>query len=60
LAIAKHGNLAADKAIFHFFGDTNVSTMSVSSTGAMSDWPVGFFDQAEEDLSELSRIKRDS
>jgi predicted ATPase len=58
LAIAKYGEMDSKSAIFHFFGDTDVSTMSVSPTGAMSDWPPGFFDQAEEDLAELSRIRR--
>jgi predicted ATPase len=60
LAIAKDHRLAAERAIFHFFADTKVLTMSISSTGVMSDWPPGFFDQAEEDLAELSRIKRTS
>jgi predicted ATPase len=60
LAIARDHRLSAESAIFHFFGDTKVSTMSISSTGAMSSWPTGFFDQAEEDLAELSRIKRTS
>jgi predicted ATPase len=58
LAIAKHGQLSSDLAIFHFFGQATVSSMSVSTTGALSRWPSGFFDQAEEDLAELSRIRR--
>jgi predicted ATPase len=58
LAIAKHNDMAAEDAIFHFFGDTDISTMSVSPSGTMSDWPPGFFDQAEEDLAALSRVKR--
>jgi len=59
LAIAKHRNIAPELAVFHFFGDSP-SMLSVSSTGAMSDWPLGFFDQAETDLSALARIKRSS
>jgi predicted ATPase len=58
LAVAKYGDLDSELAIFHFFGETDVSAMSVSATGTMSEWPPGFFDQAEEDLAELSRIKR--
>ncbi len=58
LAIAKYGEIDSNSAIFHFFGDADVSTLSVSPAGTMSDWPPGFFDQAEEDLAELSRIKR--
>lgn len=58
LAIAKHGEIASEHTIFHFFGDTDLWTMLASSAGTMSDWPPGFFDQAEEDLAELSRIKR--
>jgi predicted ATPase len=58
LAIGKFNYMAADQVIFYFFGDTDVSSMSISPAGTMSDWPPGFFDQAEEDLAELSRLKR--
>lgn len=60
LAIAKHRLLSAESAVFHFFGDSEISTLSTSPTGAMSEWPSGFFDQAEEDLAQLSRIRRTS
>jgi predicted ATPase len=58
LAVAKYGDLDSELAIFHFFGEADISTMSVSAAGTMSDWPQGFFDQAEDDLAELSRVRR--
>lgn len=45
--------------IFHFFGrQGRHSPITMSPTGGLSDWPAGFFDQAEVDLAALSRIKR--
>jgi predicted ATPase len=58
LAIAENDKINSELAVFHFFGDTGMSTMSVSPSGVMSDWPPGFFDQAEADLAQLSRMKR--
>lgn len=34
-----------------------VTTLTVDKNGAVNDWPEGFFDQAEEDLAELSGWK---
>lgn len=45
----------------HFFGQDGVvgrvTTLEVDRNGAVSDWPEGFFDQAENDLALLSGWK---
>ena len=59
--------LREDQAVIHFFrgedeGDAAVESMEVRRTGQLSDWPAGFFDQAQVDLAALvaSRRRRDS
>lgn len=49
---------AEDIAIHYFPGTAKVVTVSVDGTGALSEWPRGFFDQTEKDLAELARAKR--
>ncbi|QYE37227.1 DUF3696 domain-containing protein (plasmid) [Polymorphobacter sp. PAMC 29334] len=53
--------LSADHAIVHFFrdavgpnGNPDISTLRIDRHGAISDWPDGFFDQAERDLAVLA------
>ena len=45
----------------HFVGQGGVAgrvtTLAVDQNGAVSDWPEGFFDQAENDLAILSGWK---
>lgn len=57
--------VAADRAldnqdvIIHYFGgDGAAVALTVDPTGAVSEWPSGFFDQTEIDLAELARAKR--
>jgi predicted ATPase len=59
LAVAKNHLIPVEQVIFHFLGEDSMSALSISRIGTMSDWPPGFFDQAEEDLAELSRLKWD-
>ena len=54
----RDGLLDPEDAALHFFGPGGdvgrVLTVAVDRTGAISDWPEGFFDQAERDLAALS------
>lgn len=50
--------LQPEDVALHFFDfgtdSAQVTSLSVDRNGAISDWPKGFFDQAERDLSVLS------
>jgi len=65
-AVAEHRYLDSQSAVVHWFGgadadvEFNYSTLSVSETGSMSDWPKGFFDQYQLDVASLGRIRRRS
>lgn len=55
----KDGTLATDEMHIHFFTGANASghgvlSPSIDREGRLSDWPEGFFDQAEKDLARLS------
>ena len=54
----RDGLLNPEDAALHFFGPGGnvgrVLTVTVDRKGAISDWPEGFFDQAERDLAALS------
>jgi predicted ATPase len=54
----KNDILSHEDVSVHFFSgvtqeNTGVSTIRVDKAGALERWPVGFFDQAEKDLSML-------
>ena len=57
----KDGLLQPDDVALHFVGQDGVpgqvTTLAVDKNGAVSDWPAGFFDQAENDLAMLSGWK---
>lgn len=57
----KDGLLQSDDVALHFVGQDGVpgqvTTLAVDKNGAVSDWPEGFFDQAENDLAVLSGWK---
>ena len=57
----RDGLLPPDDLALHFVGQNGVAgqvtTLAVDRTGAVSDWPEGFFDQAENDLAILSGWK---
>jgi predicted ATPase len=59
LAVGADRALPPADVVIHYFGGTeSVQAISLDSTGAVSEWPGGFFDQGENDLSELARAKR--
>ncbi|MFA0012753.1 DUF3696 domain-containing protein [Vibrio lentus] len=55
LAVSR-SKIEHDRVGIHFFNSKSKNIISpvIDSTGSLSDWPDGFFDQAEKDLSELS------
>jgi predicted ATPase len=57
-AVGAEQSLPSADMIVHFFGADGVpKALTVDSTGALSEWPTGFFDQTEQDLSALARAK---
>ena len=57
----REGLVRPDDVALHFVGQGGVAgqvmTLAVDKNGAVSDWPEGFFDQAENDLAILSGWK---
>ena len=57
----RDGLVEPDDVALHFVGQDGVAgrvtTLALDRNGAISDWPVGFFDQAENDLATLSGWK---
>jgi predicted ATPase len=53
----RNGVIRPDQVIVYFFGnrpEARVTRLSVDKNGNVSDWPEGFFDQSEKDLSTLA------
>ena len=57
----REGLVPPDDVALHFVGQDGVAgqvtTLAMDRSGAVSDWPEGFFDQAENDLAILSGWK---
>lgn len=57
----RDGLVKPDDVALHFFGQGGkvgqATTLALDRNGAVSDWPEGFFDQAENDLAILSGWK---
>lgn len=59
LAIAQEEALGAADTVIHFFGAaTRPVEIDIVSSGALTAWPSGFFDQSELDLGNIARIGR--
>ena len=59
LAAARDGLLPPSDAIIHFLADAGTRhTIEIQGSGALTEWPPGFFDQSELDLGQLSRLRR--
>ena len=60
IAVSAERLLEAEDVAIHFLGHNEASTTEITlgNTGTLDLWPTGFFDQAEHDLAELSRIRR--
>lgn len=48
---------AGDVGIYYFDRNAEPVLLSVDEFGKVSSWPAGFFDQAENDLTDLARIR---
>lgn len=62
-AIGEHRVLDADRAIIHFFdmktdGEPDISALRFTPTGNLNDWPRRFFDQYQNDVAALARVRR--
>ncbi|MER8404782.1 DUF3696 domain-containing protein [Mesorhizobium sp. M0185] len=63
-AIAEQGYLKPTSAVLHWFGGSDneseavFETLSITETGSVSKWPKGFFDQYQNDVASLGRIRR--
>ncbi|AUB80158.1 DUF3696 domain-containing protein [Candidatus Thiodictyon syntrophicum] len=62
-AIGEHRYLPCEHATVHFFDSDESDTARVTpllftAMGGVSDWPRGFFDQYQIDVSALGRIRR--
>ena len=55
-------NHMAEQMIIHFFSNRDsgleIRQIEVNSAGELSAWPKGFFDQKQQDLRELLRMRR--
>jgi len=59
LASARDGFLPPSDVLVHFLADAGTRyTIEIQSSGALTEWPAGFFDQSEADLGQLSRLRR--
>jgi predicted ATPase len=63
LAAVEEGSVQVRDVVVHYFDHTAGNppvAIDLTEKGGMSEWPAGFFDQLEEDLRRLSRVKRRS
>jgi predicted ATPase len=58
LAAVEDSTIAADAVIVHFFGDGDPVAIEMTERGSMTEWPPGFFDQLDDDLGRLARVRR--
>jgi predicted ATPase len=58
LAVANDRTLRARDMLVHYFGESQTSVISVNEKGELDHWPMGFFDQIENDLGGLARARR--
>ncbi|WP_437831689.1 AAA family ATPase [Niallia taxi] len=58
LQLAKLKNTDLLKINFFKSEETSVVPISINELGDLSAWPLGFFDQQQEDLRELLRLRR--
>ena len=59
VAVAAEHLLSSDDVAIHFFGaaGASVTEITLNGNGGLSVWPLGFFDQAMEDLATVSRVR---
>jgi predicted ATPase len=60
LAAAEDRTIEPEQVVLHFFGDgpqTSPTAIDLTARGGLTTWPEGFFDQLEQDLGRLARVK---
>jgi len=60
LAVANGNTIQSDEVVVHFFGTTAAeepTRIDLRPRGSLSSWPLGFFDQIEQDLGRLARAR---
>lgn len=59
-AIGEFRVLSATQALVHFFDvdDSPPKVLRFTDTGGVTNWPAGFFDQYQIDVSALTRVRR--
>jgi predicted ATPase len=61
LAAVEDRVVTPEAVMVHFFGGAPghpPTAIELTSRGALTNWPRGFFDQIEEDLGRIARVKR--
>jgi predicted ATPase len=59
IAVGADGSLTPEAVSVHYFEDSgDVRTLTMDSHGAVSEWPLGFFDQMEHDLGKLAKARQ--
>jgi predicted ATPase len=59
LAAVDDMTIAREAIVVHFFGDGNDPvTIEMTDKGGLTKWPPGFFDQLDDDLGRLARVKQ--
>lgn len=63
LSVAKNEINSNDVSINYFSNTIDskqpvINTISISEKGELSEWPIGFFDQSQQDFAELFKLRR--
>lgn len=60
LAVAEDQSLRPEEAVVHYFGEEDAGSVPIelNAKGELTEWPRGFFDQIEQDLGRLARVRR--
>jgi predicted ATPase len=58
LSAADERTIAAGSILIHYFGNEDPITIEMTEKGGFTTWPPGFFDQLEDDLGRLARVKQ--
>jgi predicted ATPase len=57
LAAVEDQTIGTDAIVVYFFTDEDPITIEMTEKGGLSKWPPGFFDQLEDDLGRLARVR---
>jgi predicted ATPase len=57
LAAVEDSTIGTDAIVVYFFTDEDPITIEMTEKGGLTNWPSGFFDQLEDDLGRLARVR---